>query len=321
MAAWVAGGPAHAGGNLDYHYNFSRGRCVCLPDRRSIERSASMQSVLSRDWVKIRRDAETGIECVHAHFRGHAYDPHDHDEMLVGVTYQGVQRFRCHRALHTSTPGRAILIEPGAVHDGHAQDDTGFTYGMLYLPQPWVGDMMRARGHNDASVLRPSFHHTLNDNVQLRDAIHRAFVAILHAEGRLARDQRLDALLDRLAAHLQHRPASQRHDAPTQLDRARDYLHEQRARDIGLAELAGHAGIDRFRLTRQFSRAFGMSPHAYLVRLRLREARRLLASGCTPAQAAMDVGFADQSHLGRWFQRAYRMTPAAYRRQCTNVLD
>ncbi|MBB5468099.1 AraC-like DNA-binding protein [Paraburkholderia sp. CI2] len=63
------------------------------------------------------------------------------------------------------------------------------------------------------------------------------------------------------------------------------------------------------------------APHAYLVRLRLRAARRLLATGRTPAQVAAEVGFADQSHLGRWFRRAYRMTPAAYRQMCTNVPD
>jgi transcriptional regulator, AraC family len=80
------------------------------------------------------------------------------------------------------------------------------------------------------------------------------------------------------------------------------------------------AGIDRFKLTRQFKQAFGQSPHAYLVRLRLRSARVLLAQGIEPVQVAAQVGFADQSHLGRWFQRAYRMTPASYQRQCTNVL-
>jgi AraC-like DNA-binding protein len=79
--------------------------------------------------------------------------------------------------------------------------------------------------------------------------------------------------------------------------------------------------MDRFRLTRQFRQAFGLSPHAYLVRLRLRTARALLAGGREPAQVATEVGFADQSHLGRWFRRTYRITPAAYRYQCTNVLD
>ncbi|MGP2690627.1 AraC family transcriptional regulator, partial [Serratia nevei] len=38
-----------------------------------------------KDWLELRRDEETGIESVNAHFQGHAYDPHDHDEMLVGV--------------------------------------------------------------------------------------------------------------------------------------------------------------------------------------------------------------------------------------------
>ncbi|WP_204353006.1 helix-turn-helix domain-containing protein [Salinicola peritrichatus] len=41
-----------------------------------------------------------------------------------------------------------------------------------------------------------------------------------------------------------------------------------------------------------------------------------LAAGETPVDVAGQFGFADQSHLGRWFRRAYGMTPADYRRQC-----
>jgi AraC-like DNA-binding protein len=33
------------------------------------------------------------------------------------------------------------------------------------------------------------------------------------------------------------------------------------------------------------------------------------------------LGFADQSHLGRWFQRAYRLSPADYRKRCSIVPD
>ena len=280
-----------------------------------------MRAPNGKDWIHIRRDHDTGIESVHAHFRGHAYDPHDHDEVLVGVTLQGVQRFRCHRALHTSTPGRAILIEPGAVHDGHAPEDSGFTYGMLYLPQDLVADMLSRRGFAGVSAIAPSFRTTLTDDPRLRVAIHRAFLAVHHQEGRLARDQGLDALMTLLTEQMQGSPAPVRGSVDAGLSLARDYLHDEMSRDVGLEELAGRAGVDRFRLTRQFKQAYGLSPHAYLVRLRLRMARKLLAGGGTPAQVATDVGFADQSHLGRWFQRAYRMTPAAYRRHCTNVLD
>ncbi|HDR9194960.1 TPA: AraC family transcriptional regulator, partial [Burkholderia vietnamiensis] len=265
----------------------------------------------------------TGIESLRAHFSGHAYDPHDHDDMLIGFTEQGVQRFQCHRSLHTSVPGRAILIEPGATHDGHAPEAGGFTYSMLYLPQAWVERAARRIDLPGLSGVEAAFGHTLVDDRALVEAIRDAFVALHGNEGKLARDQTLDRLLTRLGGQL--RASSPTgvggRDVPPAIARVRELLHARMDGNPGLDELAELAGVDRFRLTRLFQRAYGTSPHAYLVRLRLRAARRLLAAGRTPAQAAADVGFADQSHLGRWFRRAYRMTPAAYRRICTNVPD
>ncbi|KVC37032.1 AraC family transcriptional regulator [Burkholderia pseudomultivorans] len=275
----------------------------------------------SDHWLVAQRDPETGIESLRAHFSGHAYDPHGHDDMLVGYTEQGVQRFQCHRSLHTSVPGRAILIEPGALHDGHAPEAGGFTYAMLYLPQAWVEHAARRLNLPGLSGVEATFGHTLVDDRSLVDAIRQAFLALHGNEGKLARDQTLDRLLTRLGGELGNPPATGERVVPPAILRVRDLLHAHMDGNIGLDELAAQTGIDRFRLTRLFQRAFGTSPHAYLVHLRLRAARRLLAAGRTPAQAAADVGFADQSHLGRWFRRAYRITPAAYRRICTNVPD
>lgn len=283
--------------------------------------SATIRDGRADNWLVARRDQETGIEGLRAHFSGHAYDPHDHDDMLIGYTEQGVQRFQCHRSLHTSVPGRAILIEPGALHDGHAPDASGFTYAMLYLPQAWVERAARRLNIAGLSGVEAAFGHTLVDDRSLVDAIRQAFMAIYGDEGRLARDQTLDRLLMQLGGQLRSAPLTDELATPPAVARVRDLLHEQMDGNLGLDELADVAGIDRFRLTRQFQRTFGTSPHAYLVRLRLRAARRLLATGRTPAQVAAEVGFADQSHLGRWFRRAYRMTPAAYRRMCTNVPD
>ncbi|WP_233887375.1 AraC family transcriptional regulator [Paraburkholderia flagellata] len=271
-------------------------------------------------WLVARRDAQTGIESLRAHFSGHAYDPHDHDDMLIGYTEQGVQRFQCRRSLHTSVPGRAILIEPGALHDGHAPEPGGFTYAMLYLPQPWVERAARRLNIAGLAGVEAAFGQTLVDDPRLTDAIRRAFLALYGEEGRLARDEALDRLLEHLGGHLLDK-ASAAAPAPPALARVRDLLHEHMGANIGLDELVDSSGIDRFRLTRLFQREFGTSPHAYLVRLRLRAARKLLAAGRTPAQVAAEVGFADQSHLGRWFRRAYRMTPATYRRMCKDKLD
>ncbi len=91
------------------------------------------------NWVRFARDRDTGIETIHAHFEGHAYDPHWHDTYAVGVTEQGVQRFHVGRVRHESVPGRAILLEPG-----RSTTVTGRHRG-LHLPAAVPGPGLAAR--------------------------------------------------------------------------------------------------------------------------------------------------------------------------------
>lgn len=268
----------------------------------------------SDDWIQVRRDPATGIEVVHAHFRGHAYDPHDHDEMLVGVTLQGVQQFQCARRTVTSTVGHAMLIEPGAVHDGHAGTEQGFTYSMLYLPLSWVDGALARREGKPARQAFSMFRTSLSRD----SALIHAIVGTLHsfAPGglQLARDEALDRLIAQLAADGERLLMPAPRPAPVKLRRAQAFIEAHMAADISMDQVAHDSGMDRYALARQFRRELGLAPHAYLVSLRLRRARELLARGISPADVAAQVGFADQSHLGRWFKRAYRITPAKYLR-------
>jgi AraC-like DNA-binding protein len=52
-----------------------------------------------------------------------------------------------------------------------------------------------------------------------------------------------------------------------------------------------------------------------LMALRLFEAKRRLAAGEPPAQAALACGLTDQAHLTRAFSRRYGVTPARYQKQ------
>ena len=80
-----------------------------------------------------------------------------------------------------------------------------------------------------------------------------------------------------------------------------------------LGELAEISGVSRFQLLRGFFREVGATPHAYLIQLRVRLARRHLAAGKAPAEAALLAGFADQSHLTRAFVRQFGVTPGKYK--------
>jgi AraC-like DNA-binding protein len=269
------------------------------------------------NWIDLQQDRDTGIETIRAHFEGHAYDPHWHDSYLVGFTEQGVQQFHCRRTRHDSTPGRLFFVEPGEIHDGHAPAEGGFTYAMLYLDPAWLQRELRQFGAVDAAFGEPGFASTLVDDPQLITHVAHAFTTLRLPTSRLERDDALDALLQGLVPHLGWRER-QRDDPrlPGVARRARDVLHAHCGQDIGLQTLAELCGVDRFRLTRAFKSAFGLAPHAYLVQLRLSLARQRLASGDAPVAVANQLGFADQSHLGRWFRRAYGLTPADYRQRC-----
>lgn len=270
----------------------------------------------TRDIFQLRRDQATGLEAVGARFHSHAYDMHFHDEWLVGVTHQGVQDFFCRGQRRQSTTGKIMLIEPGELHDGQAIRDDGFTYSMLYLPQSLLKQEM---GGSDAAI---GFRSTVTDDPRLAGAIARTSSLILDAAPRLSIEEGRDEIIALLCNHLGRDAPKARLISKEISERAMEYLRAHFEEDIGLDQLIEAVGAtDRFSLSRSFRRRYGTSLHACLVQLRLAAARRLLREQETPAQAAMLSGFADQSHMGRWFRRTYGLTPAQYRRGRTNVPD
>ena len=91
------------------------------------------------------------------------------------------------------------------------------------------------------------------------------------------------------------------------------WLEANLAEPVGLEDVARHAGSSPFHFLRVFKKAIGVTPHQYLLRLRLREAARLLAEGSMPVtQVALEVGFQDLSNFVRTFKRAAGVPPARF---------
>ncbi len=96
--------------------------------------------------------------------------------------------------------------------------------------------------------------------------------------------------------------------------RAAEWLDAHHGEAVGLDEAAREAGLSPFHFLRVFSSVFGLTPHQYLVRARLRHAARRLAGDAEPITAiAFDVGFGDLSHFVRTFHRAAGVSPRGFR--------
>jgi AraC-like DNA-binding protein len=77
------------------------------------------------------------------------------------------------------------------------------------------------------------------------------------------------------------------------------------------------AELSKYHFLRAFARAFGLSPHAYQMRLRVDLARYYIDQGRPLSFVAYDAGFADQSHLTRCFKGCFGVTPGEYRQRAS----
>jgi AraC family transcriptional regulator len=102
-----------------------------------------------------------------------------------------------------------------------------------------------------------------------------------------------------------------------QLQDVIDFVRENLARNIGIHDLAATAGLSASHFKTLFKLSTGLPVHRYVIRRRVDEAVRLLSrAGARSSEVALQVGFADQSHMARCMRKVIGMTPTMVMRQC-----
>jgi AraC family transcriptional regulator len=107
--------------------------------------------------------------------------------------------------------------------------------------------------------------------------------------------------------------------APWQLRKIDQYLRENLAHPLRLRALAEQVNLSVSHFNRSFKVSRGVTPHVYIVKLRLELAQSLMLTTQDPlCGIALACGLADQAHLTRLFRRRFGETPAAWRRRRFN---
>ena len=99
------------------------------------------------------------------------------------------------------------------------------------------------------------------------------------------------------------------------LRRVVEYMHHHATDTITLDQLASEACISRFHFTRLFKAKLGLTPHEYLVRLRLGKAAHLLrTTDLDIVTVASECGYPHPGRFAQAFRKLFSESPSAYRR-------
>jgi AraC-like DNA-binding protein len=237
----------------------------------------------------------------------HVFPRHTHEQFGIGIIYRGAQRSLSGRGVVEAGPGDVITVNPGEVHDGMPIGGAGRAWRILYLSPTLVAQAAEDIG--DGHLRRYEFPHPALSDKRLARRVDGLFAAITD-EGGVGCEERLLTLLAD-ALHERGLPMPAR-PTPDRIKPAQDMIDGDPAMPVSLADLAAACGLSRFQLVRAFARVTGLTPHAYLVQRRVALARRLIARHTPLAEAAVEAGFADQSHMSRVFARTYGLSPGVY---------
>jgi AraC family transcriptional regulator len=95
-----------------------------------------------------------------------------------------------------------------------------------------------------------------------------------------------------------------------------EWMQKNLGAELSNGALAARAGVSESHFRRLFQQAMGMSPHSYVLQLRLERVRELLTrTSFSIPRIATECGFNSQSHMTASFNSAYGITPARVRQQ------
>jgi AraC-like DNA-binding protein len=261
-----------------------------------------------------------GVELIYARYRNYRVPFHIHDGYSIGVSLRGGLAFDHCGSKCTAPSGVISALEPYQVHNAYAAGEHGWEFISMLFPLEVVrGVVFEGSGANSLPCLP--------QRVIYDAELARGLVA-LHNQLESSHDslERQSATVFTLTEFFRRHSTARRETGRLSgerdaVRRARELLQDSYAERISLDQLSTHAGLSPFYFLRIFRDEVGLTPHAYLNQIRIREAKRKLAAGASPAQVALECGFYDQSHLVRVFRGATGITPGRYQSAFSRELD
>jgi AraC family transcriptional regulator len=236
-----------------------------------------------------------------------------HSQVRIAIVAAGTFQYRSDAGRELMTPGSLLLGTPGRYFEcghEHGAGDRCLSFG--YAPDYFERIAADAgnRGRADFAMPRLPPQRDLSPLIARACAGLTGYLDVPWEELSV----QLAAQTVQLSRHLLPDWTAAPPGAAARVTRAVRAIERRPDAGLALGSLAREAGLSPFHFLRTFERLTGLTPHQFVLRVRLREAAiRLAVEPGKVLDIALDCGFGDVSNFNRAFRAEFGVSPRAYR--------
>lgn len=232
----------------------------------------------------------------------HAYKPHLHSELSIGIIEKGKTVLTINDVDYELSEGEAVIIMPYVVHNCQPIDIRNWAFTMIYLDDSYrdalissisedlkIGIAKLGKKEFDlirslADTLKSKYDEFIKE-VEIIDCINKIIESI---------DVKISNEIDKV------------------IEGIRLYIKDNFLMALSLDDLSQVFDMNKFRLIRRFKKLYNSTPSAYQLQLKVDYAKQLMKYEDNLVKVSLKAGFYDQAHFTREFKKATGMTPRQY---------
>lgn len=250
---------------------------------------------------------------------GHDYNQDDYrirrsrgaGDWLLTFTLGGQGMYRLHGQDHACHAGDVAILLPGVPHDYRTVRGKYWDFLWAhFIPRPqWLGWLQLGRNARGL-VLLPI------DDAALRERLHQAFLRLLRdsKQDKPYSDELAQNALEEVLLLITQSGAQGSARFDPRIEHTLSYLTAHLGDAISVETLAAGVAMSPSGFAHLFKAQVGVSPMQMLLKLRLKQAARLLEYTARSVQEiAFDLGFESPFHFSRQFKAWHGLSPKHYR--------
>ena len=248
-----------------------------------------------------------GLECFRAFNMIHQFRRHSHEGYTIGIIENGFGDNNYRGSVFHLSPGKIVVMNPDEVHTGIVDNRRPWSYRMFYINQDTFRQILPERS------FLPFFRGLCFEDKYWFKKLHSLHCLLeTNADTLGQQTQFIESLTAFALTFGKVTSPAVCGSEPQAIGRIKDYLNDRFQQNVNLNDLVRITRLSPSYLIRSFKRWVGIPPYMYLIQIRIKHAKKLLAKKIPIAQVAYEMGFSDQSHLTRHFKSITGITPKQY---------